>query len=84
MSGIGLLVRFELVQVSLSTHAFQTHASHHPTHDTPDLSRVISEFDTASAVAPLDLAWCGTDAVAMRWEGLLLLAGPYGDWWVVM
>jgi len=43
---------------------------------------VISEFDTASAVAPLDLTWCGVDAVALRWEGLLLLAGPYGDWWV--
>ncbi|GBF95901.1 hypothetical protein Rsub_08492 [Raphidocelis subcapitata] len=45
-----------------------------------DFSRVISEFDTASAVPPIDLAWCGVDAVAMRWEGLLLLAGPYGDW----
>lgn len=45
-----------------------------------DFSRVISELDTSSAVPPLDLAWCGGDAVALRWEGLLLLAGPYGDW----
>ncbi|KIY95564.1 Vacuolar protein sorting-associated protein 16 [Monoraphidium neglectum] len=45
-----------------------------------DFGRIISEFDTSSAVAPLDLAWCGVDAVALRWEGLLLLAGPYGDW----
>jgi hypothetical protein len=52
-----------------------------PTPPPPDFSRVICEFDTASAVPPLDLAWCGVDAVAMRWEGLLLLAGPYGDWW---
>lgn len=28
----------------------------------------------------MELAWCGADAVALRWEGLLLLAGPYGDW----
>ncbi|KAI8468744.1 MAG: vacuolar protein sorting-associated protein 16 [Monoraphidium minutum] len=45
-----------------------------------DFSRVISEFDTSSASPPLDLAWCGCDAVALRWDGLLLLAGPYGDW----
>jgi hypothetical protein len=26
------------------------------------------------------VVWCGVDAVALRWEGLLLLVGPYGDW----
>jgi hypothetical protein len=26
------------------------------------------------------MCWCGVDAVALRWEGLLLLVGPNGDW----
>lgn len=26
------------------------------------------------------MCWCGVDAVALRWEGLLLLVGPYADW----
>lgn len=45
-----------------------------------DFSKLLSEFDTKSGVPPGDLCWCGVDAVALRWEGLLLLVGPYGDW----
>eukprot|EP00775_Hariotina_reticulata_P009376 gene9376-9539_t len=45
-----------------------------------DFGQQLSEFDTRSNVPPASMAWCGVDAVAMRWEGLLLLVGPYGDW----
>jgi hypothetical protein len=45
-----------------------------------DFSQQLSEFDSRSGIAPACIAWCGVDAVALRWEGLLLLVGPYGDW----
>jgi hypothetical protein len=45
-----------------------------------DFSQQLSEFDSRSGIAPSSIAWCGVDAVALRWEGLLLLVGPYGDW----
>lgn len=45
-----------------------------------DFSQQLSEFDSRSGVPPACVAWCGVDAVALRWEGLLLLVGPYGDW----
>ncbi|WIA22377.1 hypothetical protein OEZ85_004684 [Tetradesmus obliquus] len=47
---------------------------------TSDFSQQLSEFDSRSGVPPACIAWCGVDAVALRWEGLLLLVGPYGDW----
>ncbi|KAF6254839.1 vacuolar protein sorting-associated protein 16 [Scenedesmus sp. NREL 46B-D3] len=47
---------------------------------TSDFSQQLSEFDSRSGVPPACVAWCGVDAVALRWEGLLLLVGPYGDW----
>ena len=28
---------------------------------------------------PLDVAWCGSDAVVVRWPELLLAVGPFGD-----
>eukprot|EP00879_Flechtneria_rotunda_P017255 GHRR01018076.1.p1 GENE.GHRR01018076.1~~GHRR01018076.1.p1 ORF type:complete len:487 (+),score=167.02 GHRR01018076.1:290-1750(+) len=45
-----------------------------------DFSQQLSEFDSRSGIPPQSLAWCGVDAVALHWEGLLLLLGPYGDW----
>lgn len=45
-----------------------------------DFSQQLSEFDSRSGVPPADVAWCGVDAVALRWEGLLLLVDPYGNW----
>lgn len=45
-----------------------------------DFSQQLSEFDSRSGLPPSSLCWCGVDAVALRWEGLLLLVGPYGDW----
>eukprot|EP00878_Enallax_costatus_P027161 GHUV01029216.1.p1 GENE.GHUV01029216.1~~GHUV01029216.1.p1 ORF type:complete len:582 (+),score=119.59 GHUV01029216.1:259-2004(+) len=45
-----------------------------------DFSQQLSEFDSRSGVPPADVAWCGVDAVALRWEGLLLLVDPYGHW----
>ncbi|KAF8057673.1 VCL1 [Scenedesmus sp. PABB004] len=44
-----------------------------------DFSQQLCEFDTNS-VAPTSLAWCGVDAVALAWAGLLLLVGPTGEW----
>jgi hypothetical protein len=51
-------------------------------HSTPptDFIHQLSEFDSRSGLPPSSLCWCGVDAVALRWEGLLLLVGPYGDW----
>ena len=31
-------------------------------------------------MAPLQLCWCGTDAVLLQFPELLLLVGPYGDY----
>lgn len=45
-----------------------------------DFSQQLSEFDSRSGLPPASMCWCGVDAVALRWEGLLLLVGPYGDW----
>ncbi len=29
---------------------------------------------------PAQLVWCGADAVAAHWPGILLLVAPYGNW----
>lgn len=47
---------------------------------TADFSQQLSEFDSRSGLPPSSLCWCGVDAVALRWDSLLLLVGPYGDW----
>lgn len=40
----------------------------------------ILDFDTASTRPPLQMAWCGEDAVLLSWSGFLLLVGPFGHW----
>lgn len=45
-----------------------------------DFSQQLSDFDSRSGLPPSAVCWCGVDAVALRWDGLLLLVGPYGDW----
>jgi hypothetical protein len=44
-----------------------------------DMSKVLSELTTANTDPPLEVTWCGGDAVVLRWPDLLLLAGPYGE-----
>jgi hypothetical protein len=44
-----------------------------------DFTKNLSEFDSGSRKAPLDLVWCGEDSVVLYWESLLLMVGPYGD-----
>ena len=44
-----------------------------------DFTKNLSEFDSGSRKAPLDLVWCGEDSVVLYWDNLLLMVGPYGD-----
>ena len=43
-----------------------------------DFQKNLCSFSTESS-APLQLAWCGPEAVVMYWPGLLLMVGPRGD-----
>lgn len=30
---------------------------------------------------PMDIAWCGEDAIVLRWKNTgIVMVGPYGDW----
>lgn len=41
----------------------------------------VLDFDTKSMTRPLDIVWCGEDAVVLHWKNTgLLVVGPYGDW----
>ena len=42
----------------------------------PDFSQQLSELDSRSGVSLADFSGCGVHAVALRWEGLLLLVDP--------
>jgi len=43
--------------------------------------KTVLEFDTKAGVEPLQLCWCGEDAVVLQWRQLgILMVGPYGDW----
>ena len=44
-----------------------------------DCSRFISEFSTSATLQPHQIAWCGEDSVLMRYEKMLLMVGPLGD-----
>ena len=41
-------------------------------------SKKVLDFDTKTAVAPLQLVWCGEDSVVLRWKQLMLMVGPFG------
>ncbi|RCI02191.1 hypothetical protein CU098_008663 [Rhizopus stolonifer] len=45
-----------------------------------DFQKNISEYSTKSKIPPQQLVWCGTDAVVLYWEKIVLVIGPYGDW----
>jgi hypothetical protein len=41
----------------------------------------VLDFDTKSASRPMDIAWCGEDAVVLLWKNTgIVMVGPYGDW----
>ena len=40
----------------------------------------ILDFDTSSTRKPLQMGWCGEDAVLLSWSGFLLMVGPFGHW----
>lgn len=41
----------------------------------------VLDFDTGSLSRPLDIAWCGDDAVVLLWKNTgVVMVGPYGDW----
>lgn len=41
----------------------------------------VLDFDTKSVTRPLEIAWCGEDAVVLVWRNTgLVMVGPYGDW----
>ena len=41
----------------------------------------VLDFESQSLVMPLDVAWCGEDAVVLVWrDSGLVMVGPYGDW----
>jgi WD40 repeat protein len=44
-----------------------------------EFDKNLSKFGTNSKVPPLDMCWCGDDAVVLYWENILLLVGLYGD-----
>lgn len=41
----------------------------------------VLDFDTKSLSKPMDIAWCGEDAVVLLWRNTgIVMVGPYGDW----
>jgi vacuolar protein sorting-associated protein 16 len=45
-----------------------------------DFTEQLSEFDAQTKKAPLQMCWCGADAVTLHWSEVLLIVGPYNDW----
>lgn len=41
----------------------------------------VLDFNTKSISRPLDMAWCGEDAVVLLWRNTgVVMVGPFGDW----
>jgi hypothetical protein len=41
----------------------------------------VVDFDTRSLSRPLDMIWCGDDAVVLLWRNSgVVMVGPFGDW----
>lgn len=41
----------------------------------------VIDFDTKSKSKPMEVTWCGDDAVILLWKNTgLVMVGPYGDW----
>lgn len=46
----------------------------------PLTSTTLMEFKSNIKSPPSLLKWCGSDAVLIYWDEVLLLVGPFGDW----
>ncbi|XP_042011014.1 protein VACUOLELESS1-like [Salvia splendens] len=44
-----------------------------------DFSKEFIDYTCESALPPEQLAWCGSDAVLLYWEDMLLMVGPYEE-----
>jgi hypothetical protein len=41
----------------------------------------VLDFNTQSLTRPMDIAWCGEDAVVLLWKNTgIVMVGPYGHW----
>jgi hypothetical protein len=41
----------------------------------------VLDFDAKSVSRPIEIAWCGEDAVVMQWRNTgIVMVGPFGDW----
>ncbi|KAJ1439405.1 Vps16, N-terminal region-domain-containing protein [Ochromonadaceae sp. CCMP2298] len=41
----------------------------------------VLDFDAKSVSGPIEIAWCGEDAVVMQWRNTgIVMVGPFGDW----
>ena len=47
---------------------------------TTDFQTSLSDFKTNSTSPPLNISWCGNDAVLLHWEDTVLLVGSSGDY----
>jgi hypothetical protein len=45
-----------------------------------DFQNILAEYPTSISTPPLQMAWCGTDAVTLVWEHSLIVLGPFGNW----
>eukprot|EP01038_Epipyxis_sp_PR26KG_P015328 gene15328-20658_t len=44
-------------------------------------TRKILDFETKSLYSPIQIAWCGEDAVVMQWRNTgVVMVGKHGDW----
>jgi vacuolar protein sorting-associated protein 16 len=45
------------------------------------LTNKVLDFNTNSMTKPMDMLWCGDDAVVLVWKNTgMIMVGPYGDW----
>ncbi|ORY47768.1 hypothetical protein BCR33DRAFT_677973 [Rhizoclosmatium globosum] len=44
-----------------------------------DFSKQLAEFNTGTSQPPLQMTWCGSDAVTLHWEDSVVVVGPFGD-----
>lgn len=42
---------------------------------------LLLDFDTKSLSRPIEIAWCGEDAICLQWRNTgIVMVGPFGDW----
>jgi hypothetical protein len=48
---------------------------------TTAFNKKILDFDTKSLSRPVEIVWCGDDAVCLFWRNIgIVIVGAYGDW----